>query len=213
MVKTTSEKLNQSHDKNLDTRAAGENSKFTAQINQYTAHAWRFTKSILYSKEQFTPEQTRLSQLYIRDYFSLIKDKNFTKPIVDRLFEDFCQRILLAKKYVDKSPERFIPVPWCWFDKNFANGFCGTLNWLKKVKQKRSTLKNYHSNLSELSKNYREYMRDPSISTYKKIEKELLKKNDEPLLKLYYSCVVDKNNFNTAHLQSYYKQTWIHAEQ
>jgi hypothetical protein len=202
----TNDSITKEDDKKLETRVAGENPKFDSQINTLTSHAWHFAKSILYPKQSFTSEQQTLSLFYIRDYFSLIKEAHFTKPIVERLFEDFCQRILLAKKYIDKTPERFIPVPWTWFNKNFTNGFCGTLSWLKKVKEKRKTLKNYYSSLSELSEHYRDYMLNPSISNYKRIEKELLKKNDESLLKLYYGCVADKNNFNSTYLQNYYKQ-------
>ncbi|MCU0336569.1 MAG: hypothetical protein MUF12_01800 [Sediminibacterium sp.] len=184
---------------------AGDVPEFSEWITQYTQQAWAFAKSILYPEQNFTDEQNKLTQRYIREYFSLIKKEYFVSQS-QKLFLQFCERVLLAKKYIDRNPSRFIPVPWTWFDKHFANGFRGTLAWLKTVQEKRESLKRKFQNLTELCNLYAVYLTEKSISCYKQIEKTLLEKRDPTLVNLYYHCVADRNNYQGGFLHQYYKE-------
>ena len=184
---------------------AGDVPTFLPRINRYTDEAWEFAESVLYPKNTFTEQQVILSKLYIAEYFSLIRKDDFIAHS-QKLFLHFCERILLAKKYVDKVPSRFIPVPWTWFDKHFAGGFKGTLAWLKIVHAKRKNLKHKYENLTELCGLYSSYLPETTITSYKRIEAELLEKNDKELLNIYYGCVADKRNYNPAYLHQYYRE-------
>jgi len=193
--------------KQQETRAlvAGDEPEFKAKINFYTLQAWKFSKSILYPNQEFTYEQHKLTQRYIGEYFSLIRKDQFANK-AEKLFIQFCERVLLAKKYIDRNPSRFIPVPWTWFDKHFPNGFRGTLPWLRAVHKKRESLKRKHSNLTDLCNHYSIYLSEPSIACYKQIEKNLQEKGDSELVNLYYGCIENKRNYNAGYLHRYYRE-------
>ena len=184
---------------------AGDVPAFLPRINQYTEQAWTFAESVLYPKNTFTDQQVILSKLYIAEYFSLITKEDFTAHS-QKLFVNFCERVLLAKKYAEKVPSRFIPVPWKWFDKYFKGGFSGTLAWLKTVHASRKNLKRKYENLTELCGLYSSYLPETTIASYKRIEQELIEKQDTDLLNIYYGCVADKQNYNAAYLQQYYRE-------
>ncbi len=186
--------------------AAGNIPELAQYIDYYTSQAWQFARSVLYPKEQFSQKQEVLTLFYIRDYFALVKAESFTRSHVDKLFHDFCQRILLARKYLDKSPERFIPVPWSYFDKHFESGFKGTMHWLKKVKEKRRQLKSYYGNLSDFSKHYRNYLTSPTLAGYRQAEAAIKKKADPKLLEIYYTCVGTPRKYSPEFLHQYYQQ-------
>jgi hypothetical protein len=97
-------------------------------------------------------------------------------------------------------------VPWTWFDKHFANGFRGTLSWLKTVHEKRDSLKRKYQNLTELCNLYSIYLTEKSVASYKQIEKKLLEKEDQSLVHLYHHCIADQRNFNAGFLHQYYNQ-------
>ena len=193
-----------SRQETLKLGAAGDDPALLPWISMYTNKSWDFAQQILYPKHQFSDQQIHLSKQYIKDYFALISQSGF-KNNVERLFTDFCERILLARKYIDKSPARFIPVPWVWFDKNFTSGFKGTLSWLKKVKQNRLLLKTKYENLSQLCTLYKSYSSQLSIHCYKTTEAQIKSLSDLQLTNLYYGCVAEAKNFNPSYLHRYYK--------
>lgn len=188
-----------------ETRVAGGDPAFSEFIDYFTHRAWGFAKSVLYKNKEFTMAQEEQTWKYIREYFSLIRHELFTRPFAERIFKDFCERILLAKKFVDKSPQRFIPFPWIYFDKHFEGGFAGTLRWLKAVKQKRERQKGYYSNLSFLVNQYQRFMHEPTLVNYRLGEKEIAKKKDLRLMEIYQNCVADRQNFSPAFLHTYYQ--------
>jgi len=188
---------------------AGDVPELKVWINQYSEQAWQFSKSVLYPDKNFTNEENSLTLRYIREYFSLIRKESFASQS-KKLFLQFCERVLLAKKYIDRNPSRFIPVPWTWFDKHFTKGFRGTLAWLKIVQEKRESLKRKYNNLTELCNHYSIYLTERSVCCYKQIEKKLLEKGDPPLLNLYYHCIADQRNFNTGFLHQYYNEKAQH---
>jgi hypothetical protein len=184
---------------------AGSDATLMPSINQYTNRAWDFAKQILYPDCTFDQHQISLTKQYISEYFSSISQSGY-KSNVERLFYELCERILLAKKYKDRSPARFIPVPWTWFDKHFSGGFTGTLPWLKIAKEKRKNLKKQYQNLSELCRLYNIYSLTRSILSYKDSERKITSIGDGELTNLYYGCVADKSNFNSNYLHEYYRK-------
>lgn len=187
------------------TPRAGSDATLIPAINQYTDRAWDFSKKILYPSQTFAANEITLTKTYISEYFSLISKAGF-KNNVDRLFYELCERVLLARKYIDRSPSRFIPVPWTWFDKHFSGGFTGTLPWLKIAQEKRKHLKNQYQNLSELCRLYKSYSLSLSVASYKTTESKVKEIGDESLTKLYYGCVANKRNFNSNYLHEYYRK-------
>lgn len=184
---------------------AGDDPNFSEIIDFYAKQAWSFARSVLYFKNDLSDMQERLALMYVREYFSLIKHEIFKRNFVDRLFNDFCERIILAKRYIDRSPERFIPVPSVWFNKHFRNGFCGTLAWLNKVRANRIALSGYIKKLSGLCSIYRQYLSDANVHSYYVSLKKVEALGDPTLVEYFNYCVVDKSRFDVGYLRNYYK--------
>lgn len=143
--------------------------------------------------------------MYVRDYFSLIKHESFKRKFVDQAYDDFCKRVVLAKRYVERSPDRFIPVPSIWFNKHFPHGFCGTLSWLRKVNANKITLSRYMKKLSAFCAVYKQYLNDPNVHNYCVSVRNLEALGDTKLVEYFNNCVVDRRKFDVVYLKDYYK--------
>jgi cyclophilin family peptidyl-prolyl cis-trans isomerase len=69
-----------------------------------------------------------LARIFIREYYEEIPAEIFSEGAPE-LFREFCERIKLAKKYVDRYFHRYIPHPVIWFNKRNEKGFAGTKSW------------------------------------------------------------------------------------
>lgn len=188
------------------TRVAGDDPQFSEIIDHYTMEAWRFARSVLYSRQELSKRQEVQAIGYVREYFALVRHDLFRRGFVDKLFNDFCERVIIAKKFVDKSPERFIPMPNIWFNRHFRQGFCGTLAWLNNVRSQREKLKGYIKKLTRFCTIYIQYTKDSSVHTYYESLKELDKLGDPKLTEYFNACVVDRNKFSGAYLNGYYRE-------
>jgi hypothetical protein len=108
-----------------------------AAINLLTDATWQFARNILWGGQSFDEVETKLSKIYIREYYNSIDAEHFHLA-APRYFSEFCERILMAKRYVDRFSHRYIPHPCIWFNKNNPKGFVGTKSWYQSLQKKRS---------------------------------------------------------------------------
>ena len=107
-----------------------------AAINLLTDATWQFAHNTLWSNKSFDDIETELAKIYIREYYLSIEAEFFTLT-APRYFSEFCERILMAKRYVDRYNHRYIPHPCIWLNKNNPKGFAGTKTWYKNLQEKR----------------------------------------------------------------------------
>jgi hypothetical protein len=188
---------------NLQAGTAGNFSKGrAAQMNLFANAIWRFSLPLLWKGKTFSELDEKLSKQYIREYFELIPEKSYEK-LSNVLFEGYLERILLTKKYIDRSPERFVPPPTTWFDRHFKDGFAGTLSWQRQVHEKRKQNKFYLSNLKLCASLVRRYITEPSLHSFKAAEKVLSGKKDNKLMDIFYTCIQDISKFTPELFQTY----------
>jgi hypothetical protein len=97
---------------------------------------WDFAKSVLWKDESFSKTEEAVSKVFIRMFYESIPADKFT-GIAPRHFSVFCQRIILAKRYVERYPNRFIPHPSLWLNPMNEKGFAGTKQWyLNNMRQR-----------------------------------------------------------------------------
>lgn len=161
--------------------------------------AWIFCYSVLWQGKKHVEQEVIQAKRYISLFFT------GTKYPGHRL-EMFCERVLLARKYCERSPERFIPTPSTWLDPYFANGFAGTKNWHEKVIKKREKQKEYYGDLKLLAAIFREYSNAPTANNYRIASQLLGKKGKDELLDTFNTCVLNKDLFNSQTFQNLHQQ-------
>ncbi len=171
-----------------DFQVAGDDPALACEIEEFTSAAWSFAKKILYTGQEFTLYQEALSKDRIREYFSLITYR-FFKERVTLYLSDFLQRVLLARNYIGKRPERYIPVPWKYFDRHFEFGFRGTYEWLQKVKTQQKKNADYYKGLSQVSNLLARCLKKPEWK--EKSELILNAHRNKDMLTLFQSCLGD----------------------
>ena len=107
-----------------------------ATIKLFTDATWQFAHSVLWNDQPFSKAETALSKHYISEYYEAIPAEQFTKT-VSAHFSAYCQRVLMARKYVDRSPYRYIPRPYIWLDRRNPKGFAGTKKWYERMWRRR----------------------------------------------------------------------------
>ena len=104
-------------------------------IELLTNATWNFAHSVLWNGHPFSAHTTALSKKYIREYYESIPEEKF--QFAPNYFSRYCQRVLLAKAYVNRYSHRYIPHPCIWLNRNNPKGFAGTKTWLERIIQKR----------------------------------------------------------------------------
>lgn len=107
-----------------------------AAINLLTDATWNFAHNILWDKFSFSEAEIELAKIYIKEYYEGIKPEKFTQT-ASQHFTGYCERVLLAKKYVSRFFHRYIPHPCIWLNKNNPKGFAGTKAWYQRIQRKR----------------------------------------------------------------------------
>jgi len=73
---------------------------------------------------------------------------------------------MLARKYKERSPDRFIPNIDTWLDPDFQHGFIGTIPWLTKTRKRRKENREYLASVKELVKWYNHYVKYPGLHSF-----------------------------------------------
>ncbi len=108
-------------------------------------------------------------------------------------FDEYCQRILLAKHYLRKYPE-FIPQPLeVWTNPENPKGFRGTKDWYEKTLIKRKENKDYYLNITVFAKAFRLYVNNPTAHNYQVSTQMLGKRNGGALMDLFNKSILAHN--------------------
>jgi hypothetical protein len=110
-----------------------------ASIKLLTDATWNFARNILWRGQFFSKAEESLSKFFIREYYEAIPPELFSAEH-HLHFTAYCERIMLAKKYVDRYPHRYIPHPCNWLNRDNPKGFAGTRAWYLKSLEKRKRL-------------------------------------------------------------------------
>ena len=94
---------------------------------------------------EFTPNETKSFKSLLEVYF---KDKGF----FFYFFVEFCERILLAKRYVARRSGRYVAKPIDYLNIHFKFGIAGTEDWYKQLEQQRKLVPQYTKALRGLPK-------------------------------------------------------------
>jgi hypothetical protein len=154
-------------------RVANETNSEQRLINS----AWNFVYTALWNDTQFSEKEIARAKELITEY---LKSDN-----IEKAFSSFCQRVLLARHYVTKSPSRYIPLPSVWLDKDNKLGFSGTESWLERVTEVRDSVPGYKTGIKALADAVLEFSKEPTISKYQQWRNYFIDHQSPGLLTLF----------------------------
>lgn len=155
-------------------------------IEPLSIAAWEFARCALWPELHFTPKQVDEVMRYIRDYFKAANGKK-------RAFTALCERVILTQKYISKSAERFVPMPFVWFNCRYPFGFAGTLSWLYRVEQRRKEVPGYLAHIEALAEGYYNYSMKPTKRALSRFKDKMLSVHAPSLFPLFMAITADQN--------------------
>lgn len=157
----------------------------TSPIENLVSAAWNFAYSSLWNSTQFSAKEIRTAKEKIEEYFSLAKSPR-------NAFLSFCQRVLLARQYVNGLKGRYMPLPSVWFDKNNEYGFVGTKDWYTQIKTVRTSLPNYKEEIKALAEAVLEYSEEPTLQNFTYWRSYFIEKGTPGLLNLFQVAAINQ---------------------
>ena len=148
--------------------------------------AWNFARTILWREQQFSDEEIKLAKAHILTYFREASHKK-------KAFIAFCERIILTDKFITAEPQRFVPNPSVWFNRNYEHGFAGTKSWYLRVESKRTEVPGYLKHITVIANHYYMYALQPSEQIFKSCREKLLELNAKGVLQHFYNTIIHFN--------------------
>jgi hypothetical protein len=102
-------------------------------ITRLTSIAWKIAYTSLWNGTDFSRTENQKTKTAIRQ-FLLGTDS------IEKNYEEFVQRVLLARQYIINNPGKYLPVPSEWLNENNKLGFAGTQKWFQQMQQKREAI-------------------------------------------------------------------------
>lgn len=156
-----------------------------SQTRHLVNAAWNFAYSSLWNNVQFSSKEIRESKEKISEYFELSK-------LPRKAFLSFCQRVLLARQYVNNAKGRYMPLPSLWFNKENEFGFPGTKQWFAEIKSIRSSLPCYKEEIKALAEAILEYSEEPTANNYHYWRNYFIEKGTFGLLNLFQVAAINQ---------------------
>jgi hypothetical protein len=114
---------------------ARKNVPVNPTVELLTEATWSFAHSVLWNGHPFCESTTTLSKKLIREYYENIPEEKI--KFISEYFSRYCERVVLAKAYINRFSHRYIPHPCVWLNRKNPKGFAGTKVWLHKILLKR----------------------------------------------------------------------------
>ena len=144
---------------------------------------WDFCYATFWSNQNFSEAEKEKFRELIADHFAGADDPN-------QKFIELVERAILAKRYIRRSPSRYIAKPMDWLNISFKKGLSGTVNWYKEVNEQRKTVPHYNEGIAVLANailDFSKFARQQQIAEYRN---HLIKMDQFDLLFLYQNAII-----------------------
>ena len=149
-----------------------------------TEASWNFAHTALWNNHDFGAEDKSVCKDSIKIYFM-----RHQKDLPDAFIE-FCERVMLARWYVQACSQRFIPHPASWLNANNEKGFKGTANWYEQVELKRRNFPFHHLALKVLVVSYLDYVTNSTQNNFMEGRRTLVRMNEFSLLQIFNNLII-----------------------
>jgi hypothetical protein len=100
--------------------------------DQMIRNAWLFAQASLWDKQIFSEEEISRFKKLIGEFF---EETEFS----EEMFIEFCERVVLTKRYIARSAFRYVAPPALWLNIHYKHGISSTEKWLQSVIEQRLT--------------------------------------------------------------------------
>jgi len=145
-----------------------------ADLSHLVDTAWTFAYSSLWNCSLFSTKEIDAAKESIREFLLLSKTPRTA-------FLSFCQRVLLARYYLDKGNI----LPSVWLDRKNGNGFASTKQWYNEIKTLRESLPHYKTEIKALAEAVLEYSEEPTPQNFYYWKNYFIEKQTPGLLTLF----------------------------
>lgn len=147
--------------------------------------AWNFAYTSLWNNAIFSTKEAEAAKEKIFEYFSLAKDTR-------KAFVSFCQRVLLARYYVNGNKGCRMPLPSVWLDKDNECGFVSTRKWFYEVRRVREALPAYKQEIKALAEAVLEFCEEPTVKNYQYWRGYFIEQKTPGLLSLFQMTAIQQ---------------------
>jgi hypothetical protein len=144
--------------------------------------AWLFAQSSLWERQNFTEDEISKFKKLIREFF---EEKTYREGSLI----EFCERITIAKRYMERSRFRRIAAPINWLDARSKYGISGTQHRYNEIKKRRETDPEYYKGMRIFAESMLNYVSSASPAVYRDARKKLIEQRQVDLISTLNSIV------------------------
>jgi hypothetical protein len=163
--------------------------EYNAEIEQLANTAWYIVYTALWNAEQLSFKEKQIATNAIREF--LQQSNNHRKA-----FNEFVQRVLMARQYINCHPGTYAPIPSRWFDASNKKGFAGTAKWFRSLEDMRGSILDFKEPLKVFSQAVLQTMNACSAKEFHAWRVYFIGKKCQGLLNLYLSILANYQLLN-----------------
>ncbi|WP_420572489.1 hypothetical protein [Kordia sp.] len=178
--------------KGIDSRLEASGSAF---LNSYVDSLWELAKNKLYKEIYLTENVEKKTKELLYLWYQPVK-----KQHLDKVHNVYIKRIELVQKYLTKdSKNRFVQLPYRYFDPKNKHGFTGTKVWYEnyiRSKQKTRLKLITHAQIRRFLHNEQKETTNqkPRLTLFRDCEKRIQQLGKPVLLHQFYTAVLNEKN-------------------
>ncbi|HEV8283831.1 MAG TPA: hypothetical protein VGQ09_05960 [Chitinophagaceae bacterium] len=157
----------------------------TKSIDDLVTASWNFAYTALWNTSIFSASEIEQAKTIIKDYLTASKNP-------EKGYSAFVQRILLTRHYLNNNPNKFVPLPSLWFDRENLNGFAGTKEWYLSMLAVRESLPMYKIELKAFAEAILEMQEDNSSQNFHYWRNYFIERKTPGLLNLFLSTIANQ---------------------
>ncbi|MCB9448655.1 MAG: hypothetical protein H6585_09960 [Flavobacteriales bacterium] len=165
-------------------------------LNMYVSLLWLMAKNLLYEGVYLTERQAEIGKSFIRKLYAPVKTED-----LGRIHSIYAERISLVAKYISRDPQnRYVQLPYLFFDPKNPNGFVGTKRWHEDYRRRK---KEVQAELV-LNRQIQKFIRNKTgqtakqksqLQVFRECEQTLGKMKDPTLVQRFYAAVMDNQTY------------------
>ncbi len=143
---------------------------------------WQVAQSALWADKVFSDQDKD-------EFFSLISGYYRGSKNKVACFKQVIQRILLARRYVNRNRNRYIPKPADWLNIHFTYGISGTKGWYERIKEERKKVPHYNEGIKLFADGVWTFVNTPTAANYLNLHGNLFERDQHDLIEVLHHLV------------------------
>ena len=180
----------------LDAPGGARNSRHSFYA-PYLSALWKLAKAELYPQVHLTRSQCEIALKLLEKWYEPIPEDR-----IEKVHEVYCARIAMVKKYLNADLQnRYVQLPYLYFDPQNASGFAGTKKWYERQsmqQRKRSSSRILFQQIERFKRNerYDTAISQPRLPLFRECERRVKKLQQPELLQTFYKAIVTDKKCN-----------------